>query len=1441
MKAFFALIIALTATSIVFAQSPVANFTANITSGCSPLTVTFTDQSTGNPTNWNWEFSNGTLSNAQNPVITFSAPGVYSVKLVVQNANGISQTEKIDYITVFPAPNAEFTSNITLGCVPSTIQFTDISTTPSGTIVAWEWDFGDGGTSTQQNPAHTYNNVGFYTISLTITSSNGCKTTSVRSSMVRILGSVSTDFSFNQPSTCRAPFTVNFQNQSSGPGNITYAWDFGNSQTSTLTNPSTIYTAPGTYTVTLNTQSDLGCTGTMTKTVTINSTNTDFNAPLNICLNQPVTFQNNSSSSPITATWDFGDGTQSSQINPTKTFLTPGVYNVKLINRYAACTDSATKAITVNDKPVADFESDDSTFCSVPATVRFTDLSPGAVSWNWNFGDGGTSTQQNPSHTYNAFGNYSVTLTITTAAGCSNTITKSVFIAIEEPTLSINVPDGGCVPFTYSPQATITSLDPVVSYVWDLGEPGAIFNTATPPPYTYNTVGTYNVSLTITTASGCTKTVSIPQGIRVGTPPIPAFTAIPLTACAFDGIQFTDNSTVSPGAEIIWDWNFGDGESSNVQNPQHVFADTGQLTVTLTVSNDRCRRSVTQLVQIRPPVAYFSYRYNCATRQITFKDSSLVDATLAPLTYQWNFGNGNTYTGIAPPPVPYTPGTYNVTLTVTNGTCTYIRSATIVVASEPATFTTPKNRVCKNESFTLTATGSDPTKIMDYTWTVGGVVIGGGRSITHSLPNNGSYDVTLLLTDINGCTSTSTVANYITVTGPVANFTPAGPGACLNSATTFVDHSTPVGDIASWQFDFGDGNQQTFTAPPFTHVYNQFGGYEVSMTITDKGGCKDMYTLPAALLVTKPTAGFRADTVYCPQAPLQFSDTSIGAGLSYQWFFGDGGTSTLSNPQHSYPAGDANYTVKLIVTDLSGCADSVTKVDYIKIRKPKAAFSIKDTTSFCPPLRTSFFIDAKDYESFYWSFGDGGISTLPNPSYYYGNFGTFIPTLYAVGPGGCVDSAKSQVVVHNPNEVIFTYGPQTTACNTLNVDFNLTIPPGFKFYIYFGDGTIDSSGRTSLSHFYPQPSLNWPYVTIFDSISGCITSVQHQPMINVLGAIPLFGIDKDEFCDNGTVRFTDFTTKNEPIISTVWDFGDGNTSGAQSPTHTYTQPGVYYPRLTVTTQSNCTSFYQDTVRVYRTPEPIITSRDTICVGVAEPFNGSIAVADSITSWKWNFGNGTSSTQQNNSITYASTGTFTVELITTNKIGCSDTITKTIFVSPLPTVRPVTNPITINVGSGVDLEMFYTGPITSYTWTPTTQLSCTNCRTPFAMPKSNTTYKVTVQDRYGCRSTGELTVLVVCNGQNFFVPNTFSPNGDGKNDAFFPRGSGLFRVKSMTVFNRWGQVVFDRKDFPVNDPLMGWDGTFKGQKASPDVYVYMLELLCDNNTIVPVKGNVTLLR
>jgi gliding motility-associated-like protein len=139
------------------------------------------------------------------------------------------------------------------------------------------------------------------------------------------------------------------------------------------------------------------------------------------------------------------------------------------------------------------------------------------------------------------------------------------------------------------------------------------------------------------------------------------------------------------------------------------------------------------------------------------------------------------------------------------------------------------------------------------------------------------------------------------------------------------------------------------------------------------------------------------------------------------------------------------------------------------------------------------------------------------------------------------------------------------------------------------------------------------------------------------------------------------------------------------------------------------------------------------------------------------------------------------------------------------------------------------------------LNCADCPQPMATPRFDTKYYVQFEDVNGCRNSGEVQVIVLCNNNNIFVPNTFSPNGDGSNDVFYVRGKGLSRVKSLRIFNRWGQVVFDRNNVNVNDESMGWDGKYKGAKPVPGVYVYQVEIFCDNSQVVKFEGNVALIQ
>jgi gliding motility-associated-like protein len=1430
----------------IAAQLPSANFTATPVSGCSPLTVRFTDQSEGNPFSWNWDFGNGQLSTQQNPTVTYYTAGSYTVKLVVKNASGLDDEVKTGYITVAPSPTAAFTSNLTVACNPGIIQFSDQSTSPAaaGTIVSWLWDFGDGTTSTQQNPSHMYTTTGYFTVALTVTSSSGCQHTRSVGRYIRIVGGVSASFYWSQPSTCQAPYTINFQNQSDGPGTLSYLWNFGNGgSTSTLENPSATYPSEGNYSVTLQVHSSMGCSGSTTKNVPLAGKTTDFNVPSSICVGQTITFQNNSTPAPVSSQWNFGDGTTSSQVNPQKAFFSTGSYPVKLKNNYGNCIDSVTKNVVVTNQPPVNFTANDSGSCQAPFTVQFADLSPSAATWLWEFGDGNTSSQQNPSHVFSSPGSFDVTLTITLPGGCTNTITKHQYIKIASANVGIaNAPAGGCIPYSYTPVAQIQSVDSIVSYAWDMGEPGAVY-TNTSPTHIYTAAGDYNITLTIITQNGCSDTAVFPAAVRTGTRPGIDFNFTPNNVCASTPIQFTDLTTTTAGAFVRWQWDFGDGNTSGEQNPVHVFEDTGRLFVQLTVSNNGCKDSLSKPLTVFPPVAIFGYKVNCNNRlQVTFLDSSLVNPVYGPVSYQWKMGDpANTIFNTAIPPTFTYPsfGTYTATLTVTNGSCSYQTTKEIILLNETPNFTVDKNPVCKTEMFVLTALVSDTAKFVDYSWNIGGAIFNDTtKTISYSLPAYGNYPVSLVVEDINGCTNTKTISDFIEVRGPVAHFSPDRPGACVNGTIGFTDQSTG-GVINSWTWNYGDGTQTSYSSPPFSHNYNQTGSYTVRLMIRDTANCADTISIPHSVLITDPVAAFDADSFYCPMAPLQFVDTSSGTGLSYEWSFGDGGNSILSNPIHTYPVGDSVYTVRLIITDTVGCKDTVIHPNCIRIRSPQPAFTLQDSAGICLPTVVNFNFLGQHYQSFYWEFGDGESSTSENPSHFYNTYGLYTPKLFLVGPGGCIDSAESTITVYDPAESTQINAGPTTGCQSITTNFSINTLAGFKFKFYFGDGSVDSSQQLHLTHVYQWPGNYYPYIILTDNY-GCESGANGTP-IRVYGALPVFAMNKKEFCDSGQVFFINHSFSNDPIVSTTWNFGDGNTSNDIEPSHRFSPPGSYIITLTLTTQQQCTSTSKDTVKIYPTPDLHIGGRDSICINSPEVYTGILALPDSTTKWNWSFGNGSTSVIQNPAVTYSATGNYDIRLNVANKLGCADSSAKPVHVVPKPVAQAVVDPLQINSGGSAQLNMNYSGPIISYHWSPRQNISCDNCPAPAVNPQFTTKYTVDVTDRYGCTSQGFITVRVICNGQNFFIPNTFSPNDDGMNDVFYLRGSGLFRVKSLRVFNRWGEVVFEKMEVPVNNPSYGWNGNYKGEKAPPGVYVYQLEIICSNGELLAYSGNIALMR
>jgi PKD repeat protein len=406
---------------------PVAVPVCTPMNGGVPLEVTCTDNSTGDITAWNWDFGDGTSSTDQNPPAhTYSTDGSYTVQLTVSGPGG-SHSASVT-IVVSPGPVAAFTCSPLSGNQPLNVTCTDAST---GSITDWAWDFGDGTSSTDQNPpAHTYANAGSFVVQLTVTGPGGSSTANQTITVYEPAGAA--DLACSPPSG-QAPLATNCTATTSGDIAV-YIWEWGDGSSDYGYPPPThIYNSAGTFTVRLTVQGQGGGSASTQTTIVVTAPPVDalFDCtPTSGAVPLSISCTDASIGEPTAWSWDFGDGGASDQRNPSHTYDTPGTYNVSLSISGPAGSDTELKTGYIVVAPgVAGFS------CTPvagvePLNISCTDASTGSPSaWSWNFGDGETSSLQNPTHSYASVGIYTVTLTAS-GSGWSDASTKTSYISV---------------------------------------------------------------------------------------------------------------------------------------------------------------------------------------------------------------------------------------------------------------------------------------------------------------------------------------------------------------------------------------------------------------------------------------------------------------------------------------------------------------------------------------------------------------------------------------------------------------------------------------------------------------------------------------------------------------------------------------------------------------------------------------------------------------------------------------------------------------------------------------------------------------------------------------------------------------------------------------------------------------------------------------------------
>lgn len=1412
---------------IVVHPNPTVNFSGTNLNGCAPLTSQFTSTSTPGtpgPATYLWNFGDGNNGPGQNTSHTYTGAGNYNVTLVVTNSEGCNASHtKPAYVHVNGGPTASFTFT-TMGTfcnAPATVNFTALST-GTGTI-NHQWNFGDGpGFTTGNNPSHTYLTNGTFSVTLIATDGNGCKDTIVQTNAIN-LGTLQASFTTVGP-YCPNDSTT-FANTT--PGATSFEWNFNDGSPLEYV-PALKHKFPtaGTYNVQMIAHAG-PCSDTVVIPVTIHPKPTaNFTAsPLPPCpAPSTVNFQNLSTGANAYS-WAFGDGGNSTASSPPHTYGSNGTYDVTLIATSAqGCKDTMKKNAYIGISALSVTAIANKTGICFPDTVRFDAMvgySQPVLSYHWDFGPGqGTSSLKNPWHVYTAYGQYQVILTVTTTNNCVAKDTIIIKAGTKPVAAFTATPTTACVKQDITFTNTTTGA---LTYLWSFGDGGS--STAHSPVYKYNSSGLFNVTL-IAENNGCGDTMTRMSYITIN-PPHADFAAT-FNCDTPDKVVFTNLSS----AHTSLLWHFGDGNTSTASNPVHTYSGSNHYFVKLVTYNATygCVDSTIETVTVLNPQINFSAVDStiCKNDTATFI-AAITNGLTTPFTYTW------VVDGIV---FPDTTSTFKykfvntgyhtvwlITKDIHNCKDTAKKLNYVLVSIPTVDFTASPLSGCVplNVAFNDLSTVTTGSSITNRTWHFGN---GNTASVTpantsYTYNTAGVFDVKLVVTDIVGCKDSLTKPAYITARKPIANFVALDTAVCRGDNVSFFNSSGNGAVNAIW--DFGDGSPVSNAWQPM-HTYNQLGNYTVRLIVEDAFGCKDTLTRTNYINISKPTASFTmSDTMaICPPLTVSFDATGSANAVSYLWDFGNGNTSTLPTPTDIFTTSGI-FNVTLVATNGQGCKDTIVK--QVKILGYAGVFTYTPLLG-CNPLTVNFTANVTNVPTLIWDFSDGNtLNTGSNTTatHTYTTPGAYLPKLILDDNMGCLTSSLGIDSIRVDDVTAdFSTGP---ACINSDVVFKdeskgyYGIPVNWIWKFHEGP----PSSQKAPSHFYDSLG-SYPVTLVVTNANGCVDSVTKNVTINPL---PVIDAGPDTvICVNDAAQLA-----GSGGVSYTWTGIGLSCLNCPDPLASPSFPSTYYVKGT--DQNGCAN--TDSVKVglkTKTDSDVdpgreVCSMDTITLR-----------AYGAQTYEW-FPPATLSDPTSPTPIATPIETITYTVVAREGSCIPDTNKVKIIANPLPTVSAgsdvtiVNGKTTVLVASGKN--------ISSFLWMPGESLSCDKCADPVASPQRTTTYTVVVYTDKKCTDTDDVLVRVICDQSQVFIPNSFTPNGDGANDVFYPRGTGIDNVKTFRIYNRWGEIVYERNAININDKTNGWDGTFKGQPLPPDIFVYFIEATCMSGELLQWKGDISIVR
>ncbi|OFX17927.1 MAG: hypothetical protein A2033_15220 [Bacteroidetes bacterium GWA2_31_9] len=1246
----------------------------------------------------------------------------------------------------------DFWAEVNEGCVPLLVNF---STNADSSSTLY-WTFGNGNQSNLFKPQVAYILPGIYDVKLIISTGNTTDTI-FKKNYITVHPKPIVDFTTTTSRTGCIPLSVTFKDIS--PNNTSFQehlWIFGDGQMSYEANPTNIYTSPENYNVTLKVKDQNGCENSKFVNEYVKTSDigiVDFTTSDSILCSKPynVSFTNLSTADTnVTYLWNFGNNTTSDLLNPSIVYSDSGNYTISL-----KATDNIGCSITkIKNEYIkigairASFALSKEIFCK-KSEINFVNTSLNSEKYAWTFGDGYTSILPNPIHSYSYSGDYIVTLMAENGTNCFSSFRDTIHI------------DSVVAKFS-TDKHYICSTPTIINYTdmsynanlwnWKLGNDknSSLQNpkdTITSPSLNYVQYTDY---LIVTSSNNCSDTSVSVNNIEVNllksyfTPNNSIGYNNLLKGCIPLNVQFQNATSYFSAIDSIvnFEWNINNTIIQSNLNPSYSFIDDGSFEASLAVESalgckDTMKVSIITGFPQTPGFYLFGNDSTCANNPFFFVDTSTSYNYIN--SWSWQYSDGESDIINSPSHSFMDTGYVSASLVIGYNGCfsTIFNSNNIAFVNGPIGTFTPSFSC--NDSYKYTFKG----RIIDanrWYWDFGDGIIDSSfqDTISHTYTQSGDY-----LVKLNSYNDAKTCDYYwerlITVRKPIADFSCDTLIGCPGLKVTFNPDSSK--DVTSYlvssiysKYQWLDTDLQLidYSNDTISQIFNNRGDNNISLVVKCINGCYD--TLTRNIKTYKPIASFsKSPSEGCLPLSVEFQNTTQSDTLFTSfWSFGDLINSNELSPTHIYNLKDT-FSIYLKTADILGCSDSVSVYNGIRTYKPFPKISVSKTLACIGDSIIFSNINHEDSLTYLWSFGDGINSNLLSPIHVYSDTGSYNITLKTVYPNGCdsILTLNSYIHIQSYPEIEITTDTTFSDCYPLMVKFTSLSATHTNLNYNWNFGDNNPSNEQNPSHSFNLPGEYSISLEVSTS-NGCKTSIIKENFIHVGGPYAKI-VKPDIICRNQEYTFSIDNKIN--VNNFKWDMGDGTFKYGESVTHTYDIFGKFYLSLLLFSDSlmTCNKTIEDSIDI------ILTLAEFQMPQLGRCQYNTFEITDisvGAIQWDWDLNNQDLTSDQNPIVNLTDSGNYILTLITTNDLGCNDTISKTLIINPLPTIMTTNDTL---ICKGQTITLFADGGISNQWYLNKDSIS--NNLIITEKPDTSSIYYVTVTDEKGCINFDSISVLV----------------------------------------------------------------------------------------------------